>query len=127
MTLRDFPGHEVRKLLKGHRPQIPLVPVADGDGAVFRLPLAEHQHVGNAVQAGVADFGADFIRRFVHRDAHSPRGQGGAMRGGHVRHLVGDGQHAPKCSIRSPVKRSMEPKGARCTITGRCGLLSAPV
>lgn len=94
MTLRDFPGHEVRKLLKGHRPQIPLVPVADGDGAVFRLPLAEHQHVGNAVQAGVADFGADFIRRFVHRDAHSPGGQGGAMRGGHVRHLVGDGQHA---------------------------------
>ena len=42
MTLRDFPGYEVRELLKGHRAQVPLVPVADGDGAVFRLPLAEH-------------------------------------------------------------------------------------
>ena len=57
MTLRDFPGYEVRELLKGHRAQVPLVPVADGDGAVFRLPLAEHQHVGNAVQTGIADFG----------------------------------------------------------------------
>lgn len=139
MTLRDFPGHEVRKLLKGHRPQIPLVPVADGDGAVFRLPLAEHQHVGNAVQAGVADFGADFIRRFVHRDAHSPGGQGGAMRGGHVRHLVGDGQHAHlfrrkpggefpfKVFNQKPREAFHGAEGARCTITGRCGLLSAPV
>ena len=29
-------------------------------------PLAEHQHVGNAVQTGIADFGAYFVRRFIH-------------------------------------------------------------
>ena len=82
MTLRNFPDHNVRKLFKGHRPQVSLVPVADGNGAFLRLTLAEHQHVGNAVQAGVADLRADLVRRFIHRHAHSPGGQGGAVRGG---------------------------------------------
>ena len=36
MTLRNFPDHNVRKLFKGHRPQVSLVPVADGNGAFLR-------------------------------------------------------------------------------------------
>ena len=37
------------------------------------------------------------------------------------------GKLPAKCSIKTPQKRSMEPKGARWMRTGRCGLLSAPM
>ena len=37
------------------------------------------------------------------------------------------GNAPAKCSVSTPMNRSMEPKGARWIITGRCGLLSGPV
>ena len=37
------------------------------------------------------------------------------------------GNAPAKCSIRMPMNRSMQPNGARWIITGRCGLLSAPM
>jgi len=36
------------------------------------------------------------------------------------------GNAPAKCSIRNPTNRSIDPNGARCTITGRWGWLSLP-
>jgi hypothetical protein len=57
----DFLGELFDELVERLGAEVVLVAVADGDRAFFRFALADDEHVGDAGEAGEADFGADFV------------------------------------------------------------------
>ena len=112
---------------------------ADGDGAGLGFLLADDEFVGDFGDAGGSHLGLNAFGAGVDFGAEAGFGQFGDYFLGVVVEFLADGQNIactgasqrgkspPKCSMRTPMKRSMLPKGARWIITGRWALLSVPV
>jgi hypothetical protein len=101
-------------------------------GFGFRWPTTSMY--GGGFELGIADFGADLVGAGVEGGAHAGIGAGAKTRAksslfsemGSTRTCSGAsqvGKWPAKCSMSTPVKRSMLPKGARWIMTGRCGLV----
>ena len=101
----DF-GEEV-----GEEPdaEVAFLRVADADAGGGGFFFADDEHVGDALELGVADFGSDFFGAVVQADAQAGGFELGVGFGGEGFALFTDGQNA------------------RWIMTGRCFALSAPM
>ena len=89
----DFLAQQGGEVVQPHGPQVLAGAVARGDGAVFHIPVAHHQHVGDLLQGGLPDLLADLLVPGVHLAAEAQPVQLGGHLGGVPLRPVGDGKH----------------------------------
>ena len=128
------------KLLQAHGAQVLAGAVPGGDGAVLHVPVAHHQHIGHLLQGGLPDLLADLLAAVVHLHPEALPVQLRRPPGRHTppaRSVTGStftctgasqaGKAPAKCSVMTPMNRSMEPSTTRWSMTGRCFSPSSPV
>ena len=124
LGIHDLAEHLLESLV-AHSALVLAGAVTDRDGLVLDVAVAHHQHVGDLLQGGLADLLADLLVAQVHLRTEAGLIQLGGDLLGVLVGAVGDGEDltctgesqvgkAPaKCSVMTPMKRSMEPSTTR--------------
>lgn len=121
----NFVLHAGDECVDGHGADVVTAAQRNGNGVLLRFPVAQNEQIGNLHSARLADFEADFLVAQVDFRADSGAlkrllKRAGGVVGASVMVMIfactglsHSGNAPEKCSVRMPMKRSMEPNTTR--------------